>query len=101
GVVGADVAVVAVSRLAHAPAAAADVPRRAGIAVVARGRIRCVDAAAGRVAGVVGAGVAVVAVGQRAARTRAGRAGVGGGAGVAVLARGRIEADDLARPGPA
>src|SRR5439155_8540786 len=52
-----------------------------------------------RVARVGGAEVAVIAVEQRPARTRAGGAGVGGRAGVAVLARVRIEADDLARPG--
>src|SRR5439155_6471499 len=99
GVVGADVAVIAVSRLAHARAAAADVPRRAGIAVVARGRIRCMDAAAAPVARVVGAGVVVLAVERRPAHTGARCADVGGGAGVGVLARVRIEADDLARTG--
>src|SRR5207253_8940260 len=99
GVGGAAVAVIAVSRLAHAPAAAAGVPCRASIAVVARGRIRCVDAAAVRLARVVGAGVAVVAVERWPAHTGAGCTRVGGRAGVAVLTRVRIEADDLARPG--
>src|SRR5207249_7789521 len=82
---------------ADAPAAAADVRRRAGIAVVARGRVRCMDAAAAPVARVVGAGIVVLAVERRPAHTGARCAGVGGGAGVGVLARVRIEADDLAR----
>ena len=67
-VVGADVAVVAVRRrAADAEAAGAGVGRRAGVPVVARGRVVRVDAARRRVARVVRADVAVVAVQRRAA----------------------------------
>src|SRR5205823_13270723 len=64
-----------------------------------RGRMWTLDAAAVRLAGVVGAVVVGIAVDRRPAHACAGCTHVGGRAGVAVLARIRIEADDLARPG--
>src|SRR5262249_14187050 len=59
---------------------------RTRIAVVARGGVVGVHAAGGRVAGVVGAGVAVVAIRRRAAHAYAAAAGVVGRARVAVVA---------------
>ena len=72
-VVGAPVVVVAVRRrAADADPAGAGVARRARVAVVARIAVLfAYDAARGRVAGVVGADVAVVAVTSRAADARA------------------------------
>ena len=77
-------------------AARAGVRRRAGVAVVARRRVVRVDAAGRRVARVVRAHVAVVAVGRRAADAEAARAGVGRRAGVPVVAGGGVVRVDAA-----
>src|SRR5207237_126785 len=94
-VVRADVAVVtARRRAAHARAARADVDRRAGIAVVAGGRVRRVHAARRRVARVIGAHVVVVAAAPRPHALPA-RAGIARRAGVVIVAGpapGRIHA---------
>src|SRR5439155_19141456 len=87
-VVGAGIGVVAVGgRPADADAAGAGVRRGAGVAVGARRGVRRVHTARGRVAGVVGADITVVAVEGRAADADAAGAGVGRRAGVAVVAR--------------
>src|SRR5207244_1042054 len=68
-IVGADIRVVAVGgRPADADAAAAGVRRGAGVAVGARRGVRRVHTARGRVAGGVGADIAVGAGGRRAGR---------------------------------
>jgi len=90
-VVGADVAVVAVrGRAAHACPAAARVAGGAGVVVVARSIVVGVHAAGGGVAAVVGAEVAIVAVGRRAAHARPTAARVAGRTGVAVITRGGV-----------
>src|SRR5439155_1611935 len=58
---------------------------RAGVAVVARGRVGGVAAARRRVAAVIRAGVVVIAVARRSARAGAHLAGVARGAGVAIV----------------
>src|SRR5262249_54843653 len=94
-VVGANVVVVAIEAgPTHAGPVAAGVVRGAGVVVGAGGGIGRVDTAALRVAGVVGADVAVVAVQWRSTRTNPVQAGVGGGAGVAVVTgRGVVPVD--------
>src|SRR5439155_715295 len=108
GVPGADVAVIAVGRWpADARPARAGVVGRAGATVVAGRRVVDVDAALDRIAGVVGARVAVVAVRSGAADAVSRGASIGGRAGVAVGAGGpvglrRIRADTargIAGPG--
>src|SRR5439155_137837 len=91
GVVGAGVGVVAVRRRsADAGAGGARVARCAGIAVVAGNGVVRVDAARAGVAGVVGAGVVVVAIRRGSAAAGAAGAGVVRGAGVAVVAGGGV-----------
>src|SRR5439155_1111643 len=83
----AELVIVAHLGFAGAAAVAAGVVQGAGIAVVARERVRRVDTApARRVARIVGAEIVVVAVDRRA-RTLPIRAGIVGGAAVAVVAR--------------
>jgi hypothetical protein len=61
-VISADVAIVAVERgSANADTAATDVPICAGIIVIAGKAVESVDATYCRVAGVVGAGVVIIA----------------------------------------
>src|SRR5207249_2439347 len=102
GVVRADVPVVAVEcGAADAHPAAAPIVRRAGVAVVAGRRVVGVHAARGRIAGVVGADVAVVAVGREAADADSAAAPIIEGAGVPVAARGRVVGVDAPRGGVA
>src|SRR6185503_12915851 len=78
--------VAAERRPAGALALPARVVRRAGVAIVARRRIGFEDAPLGRIAGVVGAGVLIVAADRRADAPAVGVAGVPIRAGVAVVA---------------
>src|SRR5439155_15165901 len=99
-IVGADIRIVAVGgRAADADAAGAGVRRGAGVAVGAGRGVRRVHTARGRVAGVVGADVAIVAVEGRAADADAAGAGVGRGAGVAVVAHRQGGCAAAAHPG--
>ena len=59
----------------------------ASIAVVARRGVRSIEATAVRVTGIIGAGVAVVAIGSRTPHADRGRAGVARGAGISIGAR--------------
>lgn len=87
-VLGARVSIVTIeghaTRTAPVPAR---IVRRAGAAVIARGRVAGVDAAGRGGAGVVRAGVAVVAMVWRIARALTLDTSIVGGAGVAVVAR--------------
>src|SRR6185503_18902654 len=78
--------VAAERRPAGALALPARVVRRAGVAIVARRRIGFEDAPLGRIAGVVGAGVLIVAADRRADAPAVGVAGVPIRAGVLVVA---------------
>ncbi len=97
---GARIPVVAVQgRPAGAHPAGALVADGADVPVVARDVVVHEEAALGRVARVIGAGIPVVAVGFRTADTDAVCAGIGQGAGVAVVAGDAVLAgDDAARP---
>jgi len=98
GVVRADVVVVAHGRRATVAAAAtASVVGGAGVPVVARVGVVRKDATRGRVAGVGGADVAVVADGRRTAVAGAAAAGVVGGAGATVIARAGVIGVDATR----
>src|SRR5262249_56884716 len=89
GVGGGWVGVVAVGgRSVDARSGRAGVVRRAGVPVVASGGVVRVDASGRRIAGVVCARVAVIAVRRRSTDTRSGRAGVVRRAGARVVARG-------------
>src|SRR5206468_2652804 len=89
-VVGAAVPVVAVERgAALAGARRAPVSGRTGVAVVAKARVRGVNAAEHRVAGVFGAGIAVITA-DRGADAHAGAASIAGRARVAVATGARI-----------
>src|SRR5207247_1386246 len=73
-----------------ARAAAARVVRGAGVAVVAGSRVVGGEAPRGRVAGIVGARVAVVAVQGLTPRARSAETGIGRRAGAAVVAEGPV-----------
>jgi hypothetical protein len=86
GIVGTAVVVVTVERRSpQACTTDADIDRRARVTVVAEGVVKAVYAAGGRIAGVIGAYVVVVAVEGRSSHTDAIAAGVSRGAGVTVV----------------
>src|SRR5438093_630728 len=91
GVVRTGVPVVAAQRRpADAPAVAAGVVGGAGVPVVAGRCVGRVDAAGARIASVVRADVAIVAVGREAADADSAAAPIIEGAGVPVVARGGV-----------
>ena len=99
---GASIAIIAVEgRTADAGAGGAGVAGGAGIAVVTRGAVVGIDTTGLRVAAIIGANVAVVAVGRRAADALATGADIEGGASIGVVAFHRV-VDELATdPGDA
>src|SRR5205809_406132 len=87
GVVGTDVAVIAAQRRsADAAPVAAGIGSGAGVPVVAGRRVGRVDAAGARVASIVRADVAVVAVAREAADAHSAAAPIIEGAGIPVVA---------------
>jgi len=91
-VVGADIVVVAVeSGCGHAFSSLTRITHGARVAVIALGVVIYVGEPVGRVAGVVGAWVFIVAGGGRAGRAFPGLAVVAEGAEVAVVARHAVE----------
>ena len=85
-IIGADIGVVAVRRrTADTTTDRAGIVRGTGVAVVTRGRVVGIHTSGGRITGIIGADIGIIAIRWWTADTATVRAGVVGGTGVSVI----------------